>query len=459
MRPEDDEGHPQIVYYQNGIGSSWSIIDKFLGGALAFGLSDNIRSAYAFLVNNYMEHDLIYFIGYSRGAFTARSTAGMVAKFGALDKPAMRCFYEIFEDWEGAGEEHYLPKGPRALLDAGLINREEYNIFKKDLPAADAGDGPDAYLDYYAQKLKDFKLTSDVKITAIGVWDTVGSLGLPVTPWLQKIGFAPTIRKYRFYDTTISNDILNAFQALALDEHRSTFSPTLWEKHEGNTTRLKQVWFPGVHSNIGGGAADTGMSDITLAWMMSHLATLSTDNPNTKMMNIAFTTKPKNYLLGEVNADKAQYPKGTPSRPWAWGLGDLINSFVFPANIIGKHTRTPGKYHRLRYDTGKPTKDLLINTNEYFHASVRARMTLCGKNYDLKTQYFPATLGSPKYDAKNNLVDEWMAPTKSRKSWVHRDPTGLEEDELGVFEKETMDEVTRKALFDQPPKTSYATAN
>lgn len=461
MRPEDDEGHPQIVYYQNGLGSSWSIVDKLLGGGLAMGLSDNIRAAYAFLVNNYMEHDLIYFIGYSRGAFTARSTAGMVAKFGLLNKSSMRCFYEIFEDWEGAGERHYSPKGPKALLDARLITTKQYNVFKKELPAADAGDGPDAYLDYYAKKLKDLGLTrEDVKIAAIGVFDTVGSLGLPVTPWLQKIGLSPALHKYRFYDTTISNNVLNAFQALALDEHRSAFSPTLWEKPQGTSTRLKQVWFPGVHSNIGGGAADTGMSDITLAWMMSQLATLSTDNPKTNMMNIAFATQPPpdNYLMGEVHADQAHYPtEKTPPRPWVWGLGDLINSFVFPANIIGKHTRTPKHYYRLRYDNGKPTDDLLVNTNEYVHASVRARMILHGKNYDLKTQYFPAALGATKYDTWHTLEKKWVAPTDNRKRWFYRD-AGLEEDELGVFEKEMVDEATGKTLFGHHLKAFHATS-
>ncbi|QDS77497.1 hypothetical protein FKW77_000241 [Venturia effusa] len=456
-RPEDDEGHPQIVYYQNGIGSSWSIVDKLLGGALAMGLSDNIRAAYAFLVNNYMDHDLIYFLGYSRGAFTARSTAGMVAKFGLLNKSTMRCFYEIFEDWEGAGEKGYHPQGPQALLDAGLITQEEFKDFKEMLPTSDAGGCPDAYLDCYAQKLKDFKLNRDVQITAIGVWDTVGSLGLPIAPWLQKIGFSPSLRKYRFYDTAISNDVLNAFQALALDEHRSAFSPTLWEKPEGNNTKLKQVWFPGVHSNIGGGCVDTGMSDITLAWMMSQLATLSTDNPKTNMMNIAFTRQPQDYLLGEVSADKAHYPnKKTIPRPWAWGLGDLINSFTFPASIIGKHTRTPKAYYRLKYDSGKPTGNLLVNTNEYLHASVRARMLLHGKNYDLKTQYFPTALGTPSFDAEHNLVDEWVTATHNQKTLLYRD-TGLEEDELGVFEHEIMDEATRKTLSDHRFEVSHRT--
>lgn len=197
------------------------------------------------------------------------------------------------------------------------------------------------------------------------------------------------------------------------------------------------------------------MSDITLAWMMSQLATLSTNNPKTNMMNIAFTTEPKNYLLGEVNADKAHYPKGRPPRAWAWGLGDLINSFVFPANILGKHTRTPGRYHRLRYDNGKPTNDPLVNTYEYLHASVRARMLLRGQNYDLRTQYLPAALAVPKYDGEHTLVGKWVAPTENCKNWTHHD-TGLEEDELGVFEKELLDEVTRETLFDHHCEASHA---
>jgi uncharacterized protein (DUF2235 family) len=328
MHREDELGHPQIVYYQNGIGSSSSVIDKFLGGGLAMGLSDNIRSAYGFLVNNYMDNDLIYFIGYSRGAFTARSTAGVVAKFGLLEKSSMRFFYEVFEDWEGAGEEGYEPKLPQALVDAEIIKTVE----QFELPPAYSAEGPDPYLNAYAQKLKDLKLTREVDITAVGVFDTVGSLGLPVTPWLQSIGFAPTLRKYRFYDTAISNNVRCAFQALALDEHRSAFSPTLWEKPDGTNTVLKQVWFPGVHSNIGGGAHDTGISDITLAWMMSQLATISTDDPK---LNIAFN---KSYLIDQVNANKHAYKHVKPKpRHWVWGLGDLINSYVLPANIIGKH--------------------------------------------------------------------------------------------------------------------------
>jgi hypothetical protein len=448
MHREDHYGHPQIVYYQNGLGSSWSVVDKFLGGGLAMGLSDNIRSAYGFLVNNYMNNDLIYFIGYSRGAFTARSTAGVVAKFGLLEKSSMNFFYEVFEDWEGAGEEGYEPMLPEALLRAKKI--KSLDEFK--LPPASSPEGPDPYLNAYAQKLKDLKMTREVKITAIGVFDTVGSLGLPVTPWLQSIGFAPTLRKYRFYDTTISNNVLTAFHALALDEHRSAFSPTLWEKPEGNNTVLKQVWFPGVHSNIGGGAHDTGMSDITLAWMMSQLATISAEDPK---LNLAFN---EHYLTDQVDANKLAYAEVKPPRHWIWGLGDLINSYTLPANMIGKHIRTPGNYPRLRFDNGKPTGEMLVNTHEYLHASVRARMKLDGKNYDLKTPYFPQALAATKHDNADALQKKWIDPAGSSQRWVFKEPKlELEEDVLGLYEKPMVDEVAGRTLFPDEYKASTAT--
>lgn len=121
IKPEDEKSHqPQICYYQNGLGSSGSVTDHILGGGLAIGLSENVREAYGFLVNNYCEADSkikssgdsIFLLGYSRGAFTARSVAGLVGGIGLLKKDSMRYFYQIFEDWEGAGNASYKPLLP-----------------------------------------------------------------------------------------------------------------------------------------------------------------------------------------------------------------------------------------------------------------------------------------------------------------------------------------------------------
>jgi uncharacterized protein (DUF2235 family) len=103
---------------------------------------------------------------------------------------------------------------------------------------------------------------TEITIKALGVWDTVGTLGIPPAP---VVGIRGSADQWRFTNTQISDKVENAFQALALDEPRYAFRPALWERIDGNKTNLKQVWFPGTHSNIGGGWPDQQMANITLA--------------------------------------------------------------------------------------------------------------------------------------------------------------------------------------------------
>ena len=115
---EDDHHHPQIVYYQAGVGTGLGIWDHMVGGGTGMGLAEHIREAYAFLANNYRENDklkvdvppdAIFLVGFSRGAFTARSIGGFIGAVGVLKKKAMPHFYEIFLDWENAGNKHHKP--------------------------------------------------------------------------------------------------------------------------------------------------------------------------------------------------------------------------------------------------------------------------------------------------------------------------------------------------------------
>lgn len=123
----------------------------------------------------------------------------------------------------------------------------------------------------YRYELQRRRLTRlGVNIKVVGVWDTVGALGTPKIGLLTRLGLQDhTMKDLSFYDTALSNCIEYAFQALALDERRFSFPPSLWEKLEGNTTTLRQVWFPGAHSNIGGGYEDQQIATISLAWMMA----------------------------------------------------------------------------------------------------------------------------------------------------------------------------------------------
>lgn len=111
----DSHGCPQIVYYQRGLGTGWTLDDQILGGALGLGLGENIREGYEFIANNYAMRDVIVLIGFSRGAFTARSIGGMICSLGLLTKEGLSFFYEVFEDWEHTGLKNYKTKASSVI--------------------------------------------------------------------------------------------------------------------------------------------------------------------------------------------------------------------------------------------------------------------------------------------------------------------------------------------------------
>ncbi len=233
-------GVNQLVYYVSGVGGSYAA-DRLLGGAFGFGLFHNVVACYRFLAQNYEPGDEIFIIGFSRGAYTARSVAGMVGSVGLLTKAAL--------------VEEKLPAAVR--------------LYQRTDPPEGAS-GASA-----AEFRRDH--CHPAPVSFLGVFDTVGALGVP--------GFmrhAP-----RFHDVQLSDRILRARHALALDETRLKFAPTFWEAAEepaGAPTedeRVKQVWFEGAHSDVGGGYRESGLSDTTLLWMAreAHAAGLVFDVP------------------------------------------------------------------------------------------------------------------------------------------------------------------------------------
>lgn len=139
MDERNDGHHPQIVYYQAGVGTSWSVTDRMIGGATGQGVAENIREAYDFLANNYTEGDSIFLLGYSRGAFTARSIGGLIGSFGLVNKSKLPYFHDIFSDWENAGSRTYTPRLPERM-------KGEFSITAKPKHLK-------AYLDEYRAKL------------------------------------------------------------------------------------------------------------------------------------------------------------------------------------------------------------------------------------------------------------------------------------------------------------------
>ncbi|MEA2344289.1 MAG: hypothetical protein QOF63_2458 [Thermoanaerobaculia bacterium] len=216
-------GEHQIVYYDQGVGTG-NLADRIGGGAFGDGLTANINDTYRFLIANYEPGDRIYIFGFSRGAYTARSIAGMIRRCGILRRDAVRQYPEA-----------------RALYASGT-------------PATDP----------IAVKFREANaIEPETPIQCIGVWDTVGALGIP----LRAFGSANQ-KKFQFMDTGLSHVVKFAFHALAVDEHRHPFLPTLWETKPDIDQTVQQVWFAGAHSDVGGGYPEQGLSDLALDWMM-----------------------------------------------------------------------------------------------------------------------------------------------------------------------------------------------
>jgi uncharacterized protein (DUF2235 family) len=213
---------PQITYYDLGVGTG-NFIDRFAGGVLGEGLEDNIYDAYRFLVGNYEREDQIFLFGFSRGAFTARSIGGMIRKCGILRRGAVDKYHEAKDLYHS-------------------------NVHPDDAEAV-------AF-----RKANSVSPDEAIKIKFIGVWDTVGSLGIP-----KKGGVA---EKLQFHDTELSGTVENGYHALAIDEHREPFLPTLWNYKPKPPQKVEQVWFCGAHSDVGGGYPEDDASKLALLWIL-----------------------------------------------------------------------------------------------------------------------------------------------------------------------------------------------
>ena len=211
----------QLGFYDPGVGTFSPFgrnigrpVGRLLGTAIAMGLRQNIEDAYRYLMDRYENGDKVYLFGFSRGAYTVRALAGMLHKCGLLQK----------------GSNNLIPYASR------IYNRRDN------------------------QKIADgFKqaFSNECKPHFIGVWDTVESVG-----WFFG-------KKFR--NTILNEDVAYGYQAVSIDERRRFYRPNLWDeaakkKHQ----TIEQVWFPGFHSDIGGSHADTGISDITLKWMLEN---------------------------------------------------------------------------------------------------------------------------------------------------------------------------------------------
>jgi uncharacterized protein (DUF2235 family) len=220
----DAAGVEQRMLYHRGVGTRPG--ERLRGGAFGLGLSSDVRDAYRFLVANFEPGDEIFFFGFSRGAFTARSTAGFVRNSGIL-RP----------EHADRVDEAYALYRSRTAHPRGI----EARLFRRSY-------------------------SYETRIRFIGVWDTVGALGIPLSGFRF---FNFLNRGSQFHDTDLSTTVDAAFQALSIDEKRQPFQPAVWNRQPSTIKQdVEQVWFAGVHCDVGGGYADHALADVALLWML-----------------------------------------------------------------------------------------------------------------------------------------------------------------------------------------------
>ena len=216
------------------------------------GLSEYIRDAYSFLCHNYSLGDDIVLIGFSRGAYTARCLANLVYDVGILTKRGLTSLDSVYRHWEGKMESKPRPDSFRLWALRKTLKLR--HMFTRDDSEEDS-----EVLDKLLDSLDETTLHPNVRIKACAVWDTVASLHS---------------NKLSFVGADLCPNIDYAFQALALNEERILFQPLVWEldaKHSDDPQVLKQCWFLGDHSNVGGGKEDNTIAGIPLLWMMAQL--------------------------------------------------------------------------------------------------------------------------------------------------------------------------------------------
>lgn len=222
---QGSDGVAQTSFYDRGVGADGNRFQRILGGVSGRGLDENILDGYRFLIENHEEDDQIFLFGFSRGSYTVRSLVGLVRNCGLLRK-------------EHAG-----------MVDAAM------RLYRKRKKNSDP-------YSQAAQRFRDqYSKTTDIRF--LGVWDTVGALGIPVRGLGHLLNW-----RYKFHDVDLSGTVKYAYHALSVDEKRGAFKPSVWA-HTGKSGQVvEQVWFAGVHREVGGGSPDASLPDIAFMWMM-----------------------------------------------------------------------------------------------------------------------------------------------------------------------------------------------
>jgi uncharacterized protein (DUF2235 family) len=262
----------QNVYYSAGVGTQSG--EHISGGMFGIGINEEVINAYEWLVEHYELDAQLFIFGFSRGAFTARSLAGFISKCGLLKPGSPVSMKQLYERYRKGTAQSVLALGK---VVEGKLSQED-------------------------QWIKEY--SRQVAIWFQGVWDTVGALGVPL-PCVPKVSRAD----FAFLETDLRINDTHAYHALAIDEHREAFAPTLWTKStpkQGETFpprslgHVEQRWFVGAHANVGGGYEDDLLAQIPLKWLMNKAIARGLAFKDTVVIDGDENTCPIHDSLGEM---------------------------------------------------------------------------------------------------------------------------------------------------------------
>ncbi|KAH7079694.1 hypothetical protein FB567DRAFT_127260 [Paraphoma chrysanthemicola] len=455
-RDEHGKVWQQIAYYDAGVGSgSLSKLEADRQGATGDGLVTNMLEAYNFVVNNYSPGDKIYCFGFSRGAFTARAIAGMITDLGVMKPDNMRFFPSLWDAYQKNTSKYNFRKTKEyfewKMGKAPLVPESQKETSKVKIPWYEMGAG------------NGMEYENSRSVELVGVFDTVGSLGIAET-YLHT--HASTRQVFEWINVKWNPYIKHAFHALALDDRRQSFLPTLYyipyddvvaaenkilakdevdwpeltehrkqvdaeleQQKADHKPDLVQVWFTGVHINVGGGTDDAktdfeGLANITFAWMVEQCRPYLAFEPFTNATIARYLQRmveddteqslrkkeaPPTTLIGKAVAaitedlgaigsffsgDENATPKEKmvrtycfepsvvpPYRPEHWTLFHALDSYsLFYKAFSSPEMRTPGHCDDRSTEDHIPLQKL-GQTNEWIHPSVKWRLDK-SKAYD-----------------------------------------------------------------------------
>jgi len=326
----------QVAYYHPGIGTMEAAgalttvtrkLTKLAGQAIGYGLAGDIRDAYVFLMNHFEPGDRVFLFGFSRGAYTARAVASLLRMYGLIRK----------------GNEPLVPYAIRRLMAVHNALRESIRVAGCTIREA----SDPRVFELAAEFAKTFSYR-DCKPRFVGVWDTVSSVGWIANP--LKLPYSAN-----------NPDIEIGRHAVSIDEHRAFFRSNLWRPaappQAGGPKDLKQVWFPGVHCDVGGGypEKESGLSKIALAWMLreAQAAGLLVDRVRADEV---LGNRGGNYAKPDPAADPHESLEGL------WRIAEFIpkrhfdhatNETAWRMNLFRRRTIPPKSLiHRSAYQRG-----------------------------------------------------------------------------------------------------------